>query len=123
VSVLKGPSAAALYGVRAANGAVVIETKNGQPGETRVTYSSSMGFQRVGKYPPQQTEFMDGWRGDFGYFSFPSFHAWGPKADTIPDAQFYNNYENYFERGGMGRRFTNTLAVSGGTSGPPFACP
>ena len=120
VSVLKGPSAAALYGVRAANGAVVIETKNGQPGETRVTYSSSMGFQRVGKYPPQQTEFMDGWRGDFGYFSFPSFHAWGPKADTIPDAQFYNNYENYFERGGMGRRFTNTLAVSGGTERSTF---
>jgi len=120
VSVLKGPSAAALYGVRAANGAIVIETKDGQAEQTRVNYSSSIGFQRVGKYPPQQREFMDGWRGDFGFFSFPSFHAWGPKADTIPDAQFFRNYENYFDRGRMGRRFKNTLAVSGGTERSTF---
>ena len=114
VSVLKGASAAALYGVRAANGAIVIETKEGQAGQTQVDYSSSVGFQRVGKFPPMQREFMDGWRGNFGYFSFPSFHAWGPKADTIQGAEFFRNYENYFDRGGMGRRFDNTLAVSGG---------
>ena len=115
ISVLKGASAAALYGVRAANGAIVIQTKGGQAGQMRVEYSSSVGFQRVGKYPPMQREFMDGWRGQFGYFSFPSFHAWGPKADTIQGAEFYHNYEDYFDRGGMGRKFNNTLAVSGGT--------
>jgi len=120
VSVLKGPSAAALYGVRAANGAIVIETKGGQAGQTRVEYSSSFGLQRVGQKPPQQRVFMDGWRGQFGFFSFPSFHAWGPKADTIQGAQFYNNYEDYFARGGMGNRFDNTLAVSGGTQESTF---
>ena len=120
VSVLKGPSAAALYGVRAANGAVVIETKGGQAGQTRVEYSSSVGLQRVGPTPPQQRVFMDGWRGQFGYFSFPSFHAWGPKADTIQGAQFYDNYRDYFDRGGMGNRFNNTLAVSGGTEASTF---
>lgn len=120
ISVLKGASAAALYGVRAANGAIVIETKGGQAGQTQVEYSSSVGFQRVGKYPPMQREFMDGWNGQFGYFSFPSFHAWGPKADTIEGAQFYNNYEDYFARGGMGQRFDNTVAVSGGTEQSTF---
>lgn len=120
VSVLKGASAAALYGVRAANGAVVIETKGGQSNQTQVDYTSSIGFQRVGKYPPQQREFMDGWRGDFGFFSFPSFHAWGPKADTIEGAEFFRNYENYFDRGGMGRNFSNTLSVSGGTAASTF---
>lgn len=120
VSVLKGPSAAALYGVRAANGAVVIETKGGQAGRTRVEYSSSLGFQRVGPTPPQQREFMDGWRSQFGYFSFPSFHAWGPRADTIQGAQFYDNYRDYFDRGGTGERFDNTLAVSGGTEASTF---
>ncbi len=120
VSVLKGASAAALYGVRAANGAVVIETKEGQADQTQVDYSSSLGFQRVGKFPPMQREFMDGWRGNFGYFSFPSFHAWGPKADTIDGAEFYRNYEDYFDRGGMGQNLKNTLAVSGGTEESTF---
>ncbi|MFB6272081.1 MAG: SusC/RagA family TonB-linked outer membrane protein [Salinibacter sp.] len=120
VSVLKGPSAAALYGVRAANGAIVIETKDGQAGQTRVSYSSSLGFQRVGKFPEMQRTFMDGWRGEFGFFSFPSFHAWGPKADTIQGAEFFHNYENYFERGGMGQTFSNTIAVSGGTRKSTF---
>jgi TonB-linked SusC/RagA family outer membrane protein len=120
VSVLKGASAAALYGVRAANGAVVIETKDGQAGQTQVEYSSSVGFQRVGKIPPMQREFMDGWRGEFGFFGNPSFHAWGPKADTIQGSEFFRNYEDYFDRGGMGQTFQNTLAVSGGTEESTF---
>lgn len=119
-SVLKGASAAALYGVRAANGAVVIETKDGQANQTRVDYSSSIGFQRVGTFPSMQREFMDGWRGEFGFFGFPSFHAWGPKADTIQGSEFFRNYEDFFERGGMGRNFKNTLAVSGGTEESTF---
>ncbi|MEF8939504.1 MAG: SusC/RagA family TonB-linked outer membrane protein [Salinivenus sp.] len=120
VSVLKGASAAALYGVRAANGAVVIETKDGQAGQTQVDYSSSVGFQRVGKIPPMQREFMDGWRGEFGFFGFPSFHAWGPKADTIQGSEFFRNYEDYFDRGGMGQNVQNSLAVSGGTEASTF---
>jgi len=120
VSVLKGASAAALYGVRAANGAVVIETKDGQAGQTQVEYSSSLGFQRVGKIPPMQREFMDGWRGEFGFFGNPSFHAWGPKADTIQGSEFFRNYEDFFDRGGMGQNFQNSLSVSGGTEESTF---
>lgn len=120
VSVLKGSSAAALYGLRAANGAIIIETKDGRAERTQVNYTSQLGFQRVGVYPPQQTTFMDGWRGQFGYFGFNSFHAWGPKADTVSNAQFYDNYRNYFDRGGMGRTFSNTLSISGGAESATF---
>ena len=120
VSVLKGASAAALYGVRAANGAVVIETKDGQAGQTQVEYSSSVGLQRVGKIPPMQREFMDGWRGQFGFLGNPSFHAWGPKADTIQGSEFFHNYEDFFDRGGMGQNYQNNLSVSGGTEESTF---
>jgi TonB-dependent SusC/RagA subfamily outer membrane receptor len=46
VEVLKGPSAAALYGTDAADGVVLIETKSGQEGQaTEATYSTTLGWQ------------------------------------------------------------------------------
>ncbi|MFK7845312.1 MAG: SusC/RagA family TonB-linked outer membrane protein [Rhodothermales bacterium] len=44
IEVLKDASATALYGARAANGVVVITTKKGQDGDTRMTLSSSVGW-------------------------------------------------------------------------------
>jgi TonB-linked SusC/RagA family outer membrane protein len=48
LSVLKGPSATAIYGARGANGVVVITTKKGQKGPTQVTYdgSTSVGIMQ-----------------------------------------------------------------------------
>ncbi|NBC86929.1 MAG: SusC/RagA family TonB-linked outer membrane protein [Bacteroidetes bacterium] len=46
VSVLKGPNAAALYGTRAANGAIVVTTKKGEAQEgLGVTYNSTLTFE------------------------------------------------------------------------------
>jgi len=47
ISVLKDASATALYGSRAANGVVLIETKKAAPGTTRIDYSSFVGMQKV----------------------------------------------------------------------------
>jgi TonB-linked SusC/RagA family outer membrane protein len=44
VEVLKGASAAAIYGSKAANGVVVITTKRGQPGEARFNVTQRLGF-------------------------------------------------------------------------------
>ena len=44
ISVLTGPSAAALYGSDAANGVVLINTKKGQADKTSVTFSNSTTF-------------------------------------------------------------------------------
>lgn len=49
VDVLKDASASAIYGSRAANGVVLITTKRGKSGATRVTYESYYGTQEVNK--------------------------------------------------------------------------
>lgn len=49
MSILKGPSATAIYGSRGANGVVIITTKSGKAGEGRVDYSGSAGTSRVSK--------------------------------------------------------------------------
>lgn len=65
VSILKGPSAAALYGSRAGNGVVLITTKRARDSEKmKVSFSSSTVFDVPYKYLQQQTRFAS------GYFSF-----------------------------------------------------
>ena len=49
ITVLKDASATAIYGVRAANGVIVVTTKRGRAGKTRVNYSTNLSVnQRVG---------------------------------------------------------------------------
>lgn len=47
ISVLKGPSATAIYGSRASNGVVVIKTKEGKGGAFQFSANASTGFQHV----------------------------------------------------------------------------
>jgi iron complex outermembrane receptor protein len=49
ITVLKDASATAIYGTRGANGVVLIKTKEGKVGETKVTFSSSRGFATVAR--------------------------------------------------------------------------
>ncbi len=49
ISVLKDASATAIYGARAANGVIVIETKKGKAGKTVVTVNTNTGFQQIRK--------------------------------------------------------------------------
>ena len=61
VSVLKGPAATALYGSRAANGAVIITTKSGRKSKgIGVTVNSSVVMERAGYWPDFQTQFGSG---------------------------------------------------------------
>lgn len=45
ISVLKDASATAVYGVKAANGVILINTKNGVKGKTRINFSANFGFK------------------------------------------------------------------------------
>ncbi len=47
IDVLKDASATAIYGARGANGVIIITTKKGQEGVTKVNYSGSMGFSTL----------------------------------------------------------------------------
>lgn len=65
ISILKGPSAAALYGSRAGNGVVLITTKSGNDADgVRVSVSSNTVFDQPYKFFARQTRFAP------GYFSF-----------------------------------------------------
>lgn len=65
MTILKGPAAAALYGAQAANGVVVIVTKKGKEGHTRVTFNSSNTFDVVAEIPELQNMYGEG------------FNSWG----------------------------------------------
>lgn len=62
ISVLKGPAATALYGSRAANGAIVITTKGGgAPGKgLNITFNSSVVLEHAGYWPDLQNEYGAG---------------------------------------------------------------
>ncbi len=61
ISVLKGPAATAMYGSRAANGAVVITTKSGRITKgLGVTFSSSAVFEQASFWPDFQHEYGSG---------------------------------------------------------------
>src|SRR5690606_22588354 len=65
ISILRGGAATALYGLRAANGAVVITTKSGKAGRLRVSLTSTYGFENVNKTPDVQTRFSQGYLGEY----------------------------------------------------------
>ena len=68
VSVLKGPAATALYGSRAANGAIVITTKAGRSTKgLGITFSSNFSFERAGYWPDFQDEYGPGNNGAHTY--------------------------------------------------------
>jgi TonB-linked SusC/RagA family outer membrane protein len=61
VSILKGPAAAALYGSRAGNGAIIITTKSGKQGKgIGVTINSSVVFDVASRFPDFQTQYGNG---------------------------------------------------------------
>jgi len=61
ISVLKGPAATALYGSRAANGAVIITTKSGRKQKgLGVTFTTSVTFDKAGYWPDFQYEYGAG---------------------------------------------------------------
>lgn len=61
VSVLKGPAATALYGSRAANGAIIVTTKSGQKNKgLGITFSSNVMLEKASYWPDFQTEYGAG---------------------------------------------------------------
>jgi TonB-linked SusC/RagA family outer membrane protein len=118
ISVLKGTAATALYGIRAANGAVIITTKRGKSGKPSFQFNSSVAWDQVNKYPEIQTVYREGYytRGrafpdandPYGY-SY-GFQTWGP--EYLPNESAFMNYENFFR---TGLKFDNNFSVSGGS--------
>lgn len=52
IDVLKDAASAAIYGARAANGVILVTTKQGKAGKMQVTYDGYIGWQNVYKMAP-----------------------------------------------------------------------
>jgi len=81
VEVLKGPSAAALWGSRAANGVIVITTKQGQRtnGKVNISVNSRLTVNELNKIQGLQSTYGQGF---FGTYGWGSPFSWG---DRIQD--------------------------------------
>lgn len=129
VEVLKGPAAAALYGSRASNGAIIITTKSGKAGlgmnnKMAITYSTNYSWENFLKLPEYQNEFGQG--GDFHYDSRENFswgekfngnmRPWGQEVDGKQRVKKYealpDNVKDFFR---TGHTFTNNVNLTGGT--------
>jgi len=111
VSVLKGPAAAALYGLRAANGAIIITTKNARQnrkGHFNVRYTVNGNLEQVNRTPDLQYEYGQGLAGAL-YYSYGATadgastsgtsSAYGPKFD----GQSFYQYDPVRQTGGLER--------------------
>jgi len=114
VNVLKGTSAAAIYGPDARNGVIVVTTKAGSKSDKpEITISNSTQFNSVSFFPKFQTSFGSG-----GYGSYIPYEnwSWGPAFDgsevelgeVLPDGKsvqkvtyspIKNNRQNFFNTG------------------------
>ncbi len=144
INILKGGAATALYGLRAANGAVIITTKKGSTTamgkKTSVAFNSSVTMEQVSQMPEMQDKYS---RGTFGNFGVTTLN-WGARLDTMrfdgatdnlyspngnivsqnhPDAKSnlnvgpYDNVGNFFQ---TGMTYNNSLALTGGNQNTSY---
>lgn len=138
ISVLRGPAAAALYGSRGGNGAIIITTKKGKYGKGKnlgITYSSSIEVVKVNKLPKLQDQYLQGNGGKFSTYStgpdglvdignaiatgddiIGTANSWGPRKDTA-GMPTYNKYKDFFRTGMI---YNNNLSITGGSENAIF---
>src|SRR5690606_8887748 len=135
ISVLKGPSAAALYGTRAGNGVIIITTKSGSASKNiGVSFSTSNVFEQASRLLDFHYKFANGDRE--GVFEAGSAYWGGPQLDAgntaiqwnspldgngnpIPtELRSYPNAMKDFLQTGV--TSTNNIAISGGNENGSF---
>lgn len=112
IEVLKGPSAAAIYGTRANAGVIIITTKRGAEGKTKVSFSQDIGFAE-----PLRLLGVDNWSEEKINFFFPEARRpvelerfrKGTKVD----------YEDYFYNN-TALLSNSRITISGGTDKTKF---
>lgn len=106
VNVLKGASAAALYGNDASNGVLIVSTKKGGKQKPTVKLSNTTTFEQISYLPALQERFGSG-SGETPDNSDPNYTFWiGPDRNTDP----YTAYENQC----YGPEFNGQMVILGG---------
>jgi|WetSurSiteA1Bulk_404760.scaffolds.fasta_scaffold02647_2 TonB-linked SusC/RagA family outer membrane protein len=131
INILKGANAAALYGSKASNGALIVTTKKGATNQKfTVGITSAYTVEKVAYMPDFQSEYGTGWEGAYDAIENTN---WGPRFDgtmrqigptfadgsyqEVPYAPVKNNLLDFFESGDT---WTNTAYVSGGDQTSTF---
>ena len=116
LNVLKGQAAAALYGLRASNGVVIITTKSGKglrKGKPVVSINHNTSFEEVSRTPEYQTTWAQGANGKYNP---TSSMAWGQKITDLPNDPVYGgNVQNKYTKDGLknGMFYVPQLAQGG----------
>ena len=119
MEVLKGASAAALWGTRAANGVIIITTKRGSDskGKVNISFKSTVSFDEVNKMHDLQTTYGGG---TYGHYIQGNRETWGDKisdrtggADAFITDPTKSGYKGFvtFPDG------TKSYAIASGTTG------
>ncbi|MFV0268176.1 MAG: SusC/RagA family TonB-linked outer membrane protein, partial [Draconibacterium sp.] len=134
ISVLKGATAAALYGSSAGNGALIVTTKSGKEGSKFVIgVNSAYTAEKVAYMPDFQSEYGTGWEGAYDPVENTN---WGPRFDgtlrqigptfpadyglatqMVPYAPVKDNLLNFFT---TGNTYNNTVYLSGSSNNSTF---
>jgi len=125
ISVLKGPSAAALYGSRAAAGAILITTKKGRQGQRgTIEAYTSYGAEKVNRFPDYQNQYA---QGNNGAYNSSAQTSWGPliTGQTVTNAfgkqeqlkAYPNNVKDMFR---TAQNLQENLSFSGGSDRNSF---
>ena len=134
INVLKGATAAALYGSNASNGALLVTTKTGKKGQKLlVGINSSYTAEVVAYMPKFQSQYGTGWEGAYDAVENTN---WGPRFDGtlqqigptfpadygletqfVPYSPIKNNALDFFN---TGKTFINNLYLSGSDENSTF---
>jgi TonB-linked SusC/RagA family outer membrane protein len=138
INVLKGSSAAALYGSRASNGVILITTKSGSSRRSKgveITVKSSVSYEKIANYPDYQNAFGAGSQqgisnsnGSWGpaFRDVDSIAAWPTLKAAYPDLfptdsvayrPYPNNVKDLFRTGMV---YENSVGFSGGDEKTSF---
>jgi len=145
ITVLKGPAATALYGIRAASGALIITTKKGVVGaqKMKIDFNSSASWSQENRLPDLQDKYA---QGSDGIYAGPNSGnpnrrvTWGPAIDTLfwdgnsnewdphgnivgksdPSAKIPVTPYDRFEFFKTGLLLDNNIAISGGSAATAF---
>lgn len=119
MTVLRGASAAALYGSQAGNGVIVITTKKGKSGRISVAVNSGFTVESAFSLPEVQNQYG---QGNGGVLSSTSGESWGAKMTGQSITNFFGQPSTYSAQPGnikeffrKGISFNNSIGLSGGT--------
>ena len=106
IDVLKGPEAAALYGVEAGNGAILITTKKGKVQKLKVSYDNNFRWEALTRFHDVQRVYDNGAN---GLYTNTARGFFGPK--YAAGTKLYNNVVNFFN---VGKTAKHNLSLEGG---------